>query len=282
MKINKASKIYGVLGFPVSHSLSPLMHNAAFRRLKISAKYLLFEKNPRVLKSFLRCLPLENIHGLNVTVPYKEKVIPLLNYVSAEARLIGAVNTIVAKNNKLYGYNTDGAGFIRHLTTELKFNPKGKTASIIGAGGASKAIAIYLARSGIKQLGIFDVDKGKLAALVRHLKENFPHIKFIAAPSIESLKDADILINATPVGMKPKQPCLVDEIMIRPDMLVYDLIYNPKETKLLKVAKRRGAKVSNGLGMLLHQGALSFKYFTGKKAPIGIMRKALNRGVKNL
>jgi len=282
MKKNKSFKVYGVLGYPVKHSLSPLMHNAALRRLKINAEYRLFEKSPRELRSFLRSLAQENIHGLNVTVPHKENVIKFLDSVSAEARLIGAVNTVQVRSGKLFGFNTDGAGFIKHLTCDLKFNPKKKNVAIIGAGGAAKAVAVYLARAGIRELNIFDIDKNKVSQLVAHLRTNFPKINFNQAKAVSELKvsECDLVVNATPLGMKPGDGLPADIKLIRPGALAYDLIYNPKQTRFLKVAGRKNARTSNGLGMLLYQGALSFKYFTGKNAPIEVMRKALNKGVK--
>ncbi len=284
MKKNKPFKIYGVLGYPVKHSLSPLMHNAALRRLKINSNYKLFEKSPRELKSFLRSLDQENIHGLNITVPHKENVIKFLDSVSAEARLIGAVNTVQVKSGRLFGFNTDGAGFIKHITGDLKFNLKKKNVAIIGAGGAAKAVAVFLAKAGIRQLNIFDIDKNKVSQLVTHLKINFPKVNFNQAKTSAELKidECDLVVNASPLGMRPGDKLPADVKLIRPGTLVYDLVYNPKETKFLKIAKQRNAKVSNGLGMLLYQGALSFKYFTGKNAPVEVMRRALNRGVNNL
>ena len=284
MNKNKSFKIYGVLGFPVRHSLSPLMHNAAFRRLKIKAEYRLFEKSPRELKSFLRSLGQENIHGLNVTVPHKENVIKFLDSVSSEARLIGAVNTVQVRSGKLLGFNTDGAGFIKHVTSDLKFNPKKKNVAMVGAGGAAKAVAVFLAKAGIRQLDIFDIDKNKVSQLVTHLRINFPKVNFKQAKSAAELNidECDLLVNATPLGMRPGDPLPADVKLIRPGALVYDLVYNPKETKFLKIAKQNNAKVSNGLGMLLYQGALSFRHFTGKNAPIEVMRSSLNKGVRKL
>jgi shikimate dehydrogenase len=277
-------KIYGLIGYPVKHSLSPLMHNAAFRTLGIPAEYRLFSLPPDELRNFLKNFEKNNISGLNVTVPYKEKVIPFLDKLSKEARLIGAVNTIKVSENKLQGFNTDGEGFLKHLTCDLKFNPKGRAIALIGAGGAARGILVYLSRENPKRISLYDIDKAKAQALLKHLRENFKNVDFSSVNSVAELNinDADLLINATPIGMKHADPCLVDEKYIHKNLLVYDLIYNPKETKLLRVAGKIGAKVSNGLGMLLYQGALSFEIWTGKIAPIEIMRSALNEGVKKL
>lgn len=278
------TKIYGVLGYPVKHSLSPLMHNAAFQALNLNAEYKLFEKKPEELVDFLKSLSEENIFGLNVTVPYKEKVMPFLDKVLDEAKLIGAVNTIKVSDNKLEGFNTDGEGFLRHLREDLEFNPEGKIIAIIGAGGAGKAVSVYLTKTKPKRITICDIDKEKAKGLIRHLKENSKNGEFIQVDSIEELniQGSDLLINATPVGMKESDPLLVDSKFMHPNLLVYDLIYNPKETKLLKLAKEKGTRVSNGLGMLLYQGARSFELWTEKTAPIEIMRQALYQGLKKL
>ncbi len=269
------TKIYGLIGFPVEHSLSPRMQNAAFKHRNINAEYKLFPLREQELEPFLRNLRENNIYGLNVTVPYKEKVIPFLNNVSSEAKLIGAVNTIKAGDNRLEGFNTDGAGFLRHLTEDLGFEPKAKTIAIIGAGGASRAISVYLAKAKPKAISIYDIDKDKLSSLVVHLRTNFNGIEIKTAASLNDLIGADLLVNATPLGLKESDPCLVEERLINSNMLVYDLIYSPKETKLLKLAKELGAKVANGLGMLLYQGVLAFEIWTGEIAPVEIMRQAL-------
>jgi len=278
------TRIYGVLGWPAKHSLSPAMHNAAFRALKINAEYKIFEKKPQDLEGFLKSLTKENIYGLNVTVPYKETVTAFLDNISGEARLIGAVNTIKVSGNRLEGFNTDGEGFLKHLTEDLGFNPQGKIIAIIGAGGAARAISVYLSKNNPKAIAIYDIDKTKVSALLGHLKENFNNIEFRSADSMEELNiiNSDLLINATPVGMKDSDPGLVDEKFIHKGLLVYDLIYNPKETKLLKIAKEKGARISNGLGMLLYQGALSFEHFTDRLAPIETMRQALKEGVNKI
>ncbi len=275
-------KIYGLIGYPVGHSISPLMHNAAFSYLNINAQYKLFPLKEEEIKGFLASLKQNNIFGLNVTVPYKEKVIPFLAAVSQEAGLIGAVNTIKVSDNKLEGFNTDGAGFLRHLNEDLKFNPRGKAIAIIGAGGASRAVSVFLCNNAPETLLIYDVDRDKLSLLVNYLKEKFKNISINAVDSVAALKieKSDLLVNASPIGMKETDPCLVDGKFIHKDLLVYDLIYNPAETKLLKLAKEKGARVSNGLGMLLYQGMLAFGIWTGQIAPKEVMQKALWEGLK--
>ncbi len=276
--------LYGLVGYPVKHSLSPVMHNTAFKNLGINAEYRLFEVRPEELKLFFSSLREKNIQGLNVTIPHKEKVLALLDSLSSEARLIGAVNTVKVTGERLEGFNTDAEGFLRHLTEGLRFNPQNKNIAIIGAGGASKAICVYLSKAGSRKISIYEIDKMKLKNLINHLKENFNNIEFKQAESIEGLniKESDLLVNASPVGMKEADPCLLDEESIHKNLLVYDLIYNPQETKLLAKAKKAGARTSNGLGMLLYQGAESFEIWTDKAAPVEVMRQALTEAIKKL
>lgn len=274
-------KIYGLIGYPVKHSLSPVMHNAAFRAMKINAQYRLFPLKEEEIPAFIRGLRQNNIYGLNVTVPYKEKIIPFLDKLSKEAGLIGAVNTIKVFPDRLEGFNTDGQGFITHLTKDLGFSLKSKSVAILGAGGASRAISVYLSKAKPGSIAIYDIDKVKLNSLVNYLKENFKDVDFKCADSIEelNLEECNLLINATPIGMKKSGPCLVKKEMLHKNLWVYDLIYNPPETKLLSLAKKIGARASSGLGMLLYQGMLSFELWIVRKAPKKVMEKALKEAI---
>lgn len=272
-----STQIYGLIGYPVEHSLSPAMHNAAFRKLEIDAEYRLFPLKESGLKGFFARIKKNNIFGLNVTIPHKEKAVVFLDKISAEAKLIGAVNTIRRQENILEGFNTDGAGFMEHLKADLKFLPSGKRIAVIGAGGAARAVCVYLSKEKPAGIAIYDADNIKAEALVNHLKEHFRGTDFSAAGSLKDLgiEGSDLLVNATPVGMKDDDPCLIDGRSLHKDLLVYDLIYNPGQTKLLRLAAQRGAMVSNGLGMLLHQGAAAFELWTGRKAPVEAMHSAL-------
>jgi shikimate dehydrogenase len=274
-------KLYGLVGFPVKHSLSPCMHNAAFAALKIKAKYKLFELGAEQIEDFLNNLKKNNICGFNVTIPHKEKVLPYLDIKSPGVRGIGAVNTVVAKGGKLKGFNTDFLGLSRHLK-ELKVKPK--KVAIIGAGGAAKAVCFALGKSRAEEICIYDIDSFKSLNLVSHFKDMFSKTKFSVVARIEELNlgSKDLLVNASPVGMHADDPCLIEDKMLHKDLFVYDLIYNPTETKLLAKAKKAGARFSNGLGMLLYQGVLSFEHFTGKRAPVEIMQAALEKGVKKI
>ena len=281
-------ELFGLIGYPVKHSLSPVMHNAAFKKFNISGKYGLYEKKPEELESFFKSLDKSDIYGLNVTVPYKEKVLKFVELEKEDAylKIIQSVNTIVRMNCKWIGFNTDIPGF--EISLKENFNPANKKTAMLGAGGAARSVAYVLAKSGAEEICIFDIDKRKSNNIVNMVKELFPNMKISAAASIEALniKGKDLLINATPIGLKKEDPCLIKKEMLHESLFVYDLIYNPMETKLLSLAKGVGSKVSNGLGMLLYQGALSFVIFTGTDVPINEivdeMRIGLKEGIKKI
>ena len=274
----QTKRIYGVLGYPVKHSLSPRMQNAAFSHLKINAEYRLFEIRPQDLKGFIEGLSLNGIYGLNVTIPYKQRI---LDFVRLDSELlylrdIGAINTIVREGNLLRGFNTDIGGFQRHLEEE-GIDPSAKKIAVLGAGGAARAVVYALARLQAAEISVFDVDTDKAKNLVGFLHKLFPGLKVSYTENSKGLEinNKDMLINCTPIGMKEEDPLLIEEGSLHSDLFVYDLVYIPAETRLLKAAKRIGAKTLNGLGMLLYQGAYSFSHFTGKDAPVEVMRKAI-------
>ena len=274
---NSNPEIYGVLGYPVKHSFSPAMHNAAFSALKINAKYKSFEVKLDQLKDFFAKMAEKNIYGLNITIPYKEKI---LDFVSPDKgsdylKELKAVNTVARQEGIWKGFNTDVAGFSQHLK-EI-FAPSGKKVAILGAGGAARAVAYALAESAVSEIDIFDIDANKVKDLALVIKKLFLNFQINAVNNIAGLKikDKDLLINATPVGLKESDFCLVNEEMLHKNLLVYDLIYNPPETKLLALARHIGARTANGLSMLLYQGMLSFKIWTGQDAPQEVMWKAL-------
>ena len=282
IKINSHTQIYGIIGYPVRHSFSPYMHNAAFQKAKLNAVYLAFEISPENLRDALLGMKVLGISGVNVTVPHKEACIPFLDEIYPTAKLIGAVNTIHLKDGKLIGYNTDGKGFIRALEVILKLKPKGKRFFILGAGGAARAIGFSLVQEGAKEVVFYDIVRSKAENLVIALRSNFPNAKIDLMPSLPNspLKEFDCLVNATPIGMKKEDPIVIDPKLFHPKLFVCDLVYNPPQTKLLKVARSKHLKVMNGLGMLLYQGVLSWEIWTGKKAPISTMREALEKAVK--
>ncbi len=279
MTIVNDKELYGLIGYPVKHSFSSFMHNAAFAHYKMNAEYQLFEVPPQALDDFFKkVIPGKKIKGLNVTVPHKEKALfYLTGSISHGAKMNRAVNTIrVETDGALTGFNTDGPGFTRDLK-EQGVEISSKVVALLGAGGGAKSVATSLATCHPKKLVIFDVDKTRSASLVQILAEFFPCLVVAAVSSPQELKvsESDILINATPVGMKELDPLLIEKEWLHKGLFVYDLIYNPKATKLLKMAAEAGCRCSNGLGMLLHQGCLAFEHWTGKEAPVGVMRQAL-------
>jgi len=257
-------KVLGVVGFPVRHSLSPVMHNAVFKRLGVNAVYKPFEVRPEDLKKFIHALKKNAIFGLNITIPHKESVIPLLSSVRNSpglAQSIGAVNTIKIEDGKPVGYNSDGVGFIRALKS-LGFDFKDKKVALMGAGGAAKAVAFNMAEEKASSIHIFDEDALRCQELVKKLKNKFPRqIKFSESIEALSVPKCDILINATPVGMHDDQ-MLVPTEYLHKELFVYDLVYNPKgrkTTRLIAEAKKKGLKAHDGIWMLVFQGAISSK-----------------------
>jgi len=283
--VDGKTKVFGIIGFPVKHTFSPYIHNAAFKSLKINAVYVPFAIAPKELKDAVGGLIALGVGGVNVTIPHKENVLALLDKVSAQARGIGAANVILFKDGKAIGYNTDGEGFLVSLKKDLKVGPRNKSIFIIGAGGAAKALVYVLAREGAKSIALVDILHEKAKELALKANKDFPSCETTSIPYLSSRIDeevinADILINASPVGMRKDDPCIVSPSALHKDLVVYDLIYNPLETKLLKEAKKRRLKTANGIGMLLYQGVLSFELFTGKTAPISVMRTTLERLIK--
>ncbi|MBN1869468.1 MAG: shikimate dehydrogenase [Candidatus Omnitrophica bacterium] len=281
--------IYGIVGYPVEHSLSPLMHNTAFAELGVNALYKLFPLKEDELDEFFIGLRSEEslIYGFNITVPYKETVLKYLDILTPFAEKVGAVNTVVInKERKLMGYNTDAPGFLSHLT-ELGFQTKNKRIAILGAGGVSRAMiaALCLIAERPQSIRIYDMVKKKADALVDDLSERIDLSNVEGVRSIDDLniEISDFLINATPIGMQEGDPCLVEPQMLHSNMFVYDVVYNPEETALLREAKKRGARVSNGLGMLYYQGVLSFQHWANIALNDQIkqkMRKSLEKGVR--
>jgi len=275
--------IYGVVGWPIKHSLSPVMHNAAFKALGIDAEYKLFEVRPEELENFI--LNRKDIAGFNITVPHKEKCIAFLDFIDPLAGSIGAVNTIVIKNGKLTGYNTDSYGFITALEKDLKFKVKGKSVFLLGSGGASRAVSFALAAGGAKNIVLTDLFLDKVKLLAENIRKFYPacSVNIIEPKEIymeDDLSGADLLINATPIGLKKDDPLLFDKGVFKKGLAVYDLVYNPERTKLTEASRNAGLKFSGGLGMLLYQGAKSFELWTEKKAPIEAMRTALTAAIK--
>ena len=281
---NRIFKLYSVIGYPLTHTLSPHMHMAALKKKRIHGLYISFEIEPRRFQTVMKGLPLLPFNGFNVTVPYKEKVIPFLDALSPEAKIVGAVNTVKGEK-KLKGYNTDVYGFTRSLNEDLKFSPRGKRILLIGAGGAARACIYALAKGGARTIVLADVITQRARKLKKHFSRYFKHVQFIVTLANEEhykifLPQIDLLINATPIGLRKTDPVLITpRVFPKKKICVYDLIYNPAQTKLMHIAKRKGCRMSNGLGMLLHQGARAFEIWTGKRAPVKEMKTALKKAL---
>ena len=261
MKTVNKKDIFGLVGRKLLHSFSPLMHNYFFQRENIYAEYFLFEVEPHRLKEAAGGILALGLRGVNVTFPYKEKVGDFLYRIDPLAEKIGAVNTIKVKQGHLIGYNTDGEGFIKSLKEKASFNPAGKKCLIVGAGGAAKSISMYLLKEKIDFLGIYDINYKKSQKLRRRLKNFFSHtqVENLKTVNKKNLPSLDLIINATPLGLHPSDPLAIPAALIKRGVLVYDLVYNPLETKLLKVARRKGARTMSGLWMLIYQGLRSLE-----------------------
>lgn len=279
MMITGKTKIIGIFGYPVEHTLSPYMHNAAFEALSLDYCYIPFNVHPDNLRSAASAIKILNISGVNITIPHKETIIPFLDELDREAELIGAVNTVLNKERRLIGYNTDGRGFVRSLREDGKIDPRGKKIMIIGAGGAARAIAFTLALEGAEKLFINDILSEKAKELSCAVSTKTSTEAIYIKDMKEGIGEVDILINATPLGMKKEDPLPISPELLSKGLIVYDIVYNPPATPLLKEAKKRGAKTLGGLGMLLYQGSFSFKIWTGQEPPADVMRKELENKI---
>ncbi len=278
MNIKGSTNIVGLIGHPVEHSFSPPMHNAAFEELGMDWAYVAFDVNPNNLKSAIDGAKSLNIKGFNVTIPHKINVMDYLDEIDEVASLIGAVNTIDFNNMK--GYNTDGIGAVKAI--EEVTSIKNRNVVVAGAGGASRAISFYIAKYGADSLTILNRNIQKAQDLAGDVEAS-DLIDEVGSDSISNinsyLDDADILIDTTPLGMHPHiddEPIATADNM-HEDLTVFDAVYNPNETVLLKEAIKAGAKPVYGIKMLLYQGAESFEIWTGKKAPVDVMEEALRK-----
>ncbi len=275
MKINGTTKILGIFGNPIRHSLSPIMHNAAIEHLGLDFVYVPFEVQPENLCIAVDAIKAMNLCGINVTIPFKQSVIKYLDSMTEEAKTIGAVNTIINENGRLIGDNTDGKGFIRSLRETLKFNVNDKDCVIIGAGGAARAIAVSLIFAGADKVYISDINDDKALEIAK-LDSS---IKAVSISEISGIiSKCSLIVNATPCGME-NDVAPFDLDFLSEKNVVYDIVYN-RETPLLKHCLQKNIKCISGLDMLLYQGVLSFESWTKTKTPVEIMRQALRNAIK--
>ena len=281
--ITGTTRLFGLLGSPVHHSKSPLMHNLSFRHHGLDCVYLCFEVGEDDLKTAVDGLRTAGICGFNLTMPDKNRMVGLCDHLSPEATLMQAVNTVVNRDGKLYGYNTDGSGFWQ-AAAETGFTPKDKTITILGAGGAGTAICAQAALDGARKIHIFSRPTSRFHERTVTLAERIrtmtsAQVELWDSADMNALKHctaaSDMLINATSVGMNPHpENCIVsDPEIFYPGLLVGDVIYDPQETRFLAMAKERGCTVFNGMYMLLYQGAVAFKHFTGHDMPVDLVKE---------
>ncbi|MEE4252677.1 MAG: shikimate dehydrogenase [Desulfuromusa sp.] len=281
--LSAKSKVYGILGDPVAHSLSPLMQNHALHSYNIDAVYVPFHVVPGDLSAAVAGLRALNVAGVNVTIPHKETILPYLDQVDPAAQFIGAVNTVVNNNGTLIGYNTDASGFISAIQQELKFQPAGCDVLILGAGGASRAAAVALATAGVKTMTVANRHQTRAEDLMRDLEIHFPAVQFFATNYQEemffdSLSSADLVVNTTSVGLHGEDVNFLPLENIKCSALIFDMIYSPTETPLIKSARSLGLLCADGLGMLAAQGEDAFFLWTGIRLPSGFMRQCLVAG----
>ena len=296
--INAATRLCAVYGFPIRHSASPAMHNAAFARLGLNWRYLAFEVHPDNLRDAIAGARAMQFSGLNLTVPHKLLAMQIVDELDESSKTWGAVNTVrfeardaggnwqplhhfsesISGDIRTQGFNTDSDGIARSLREDLGLKLAGLKVLLVGTGGAGQVAALRLAMEGVAELFVTDYVIAKAETVAEEIRKRYPRVKVtVGFPKGEM----DLLLNATPIGLKPGDPSPVDEkqFPLRQARAVYDMIYKPAETKLLALAQAAGCKTSNGLGMLLHQGAAAFEIWTGQPAPIEVMRRALEQNV---
>lgn len=279
MHLDGKTELMGLIGYPLQHSLSPLMHNLTLKKMGLNCIYLALEIEEGKLPEIPSAIRTLNFRGLNVTIPYKEKIIPFLDELSPEAAACGAVNVIKNENGRLQGYNTDGRGFVEALRDE-GIDP-GERALFIGAGGAARSVAFALAGLGVSHLDFLDLDFARARLLAEFITSRSP--SFASASPMNSLefrhlsRSASIIINCSPVGMFPdsgKSPVSKEELLESRAVLC-DLIYNPLQSRFLSLGQDLGLKTMNGLGMFVQQGALTLEIVLGQKPPLDYMKEVV-------
>ena len=274
--------VVGLIGWPVEHSVSPPMQNAAFRALGLDWCYVALPVQPARVKEALAGVWALGLRGINVTVPHKQAVVSLVDELTPAARVIGAVNTVLVREDRLIGHNTDAGGFLRAVR-ETGLAVEGCSALVLGAGGAARAV-VYALASVSAQVTILNRSLDRARSLAHDLGAIDPGARLSAGPLDAAALQreaprADLIVQTTPLGMWPhiESTPWVEEVPYPSGALLFDLVYNPRETRLMQWARRAGAKASHGLGMLVHQGAEAFKMWTGQEPPIEVMYAACNR-----
>jgi shikimate dehydrogenase len=285
VQLRGTTTLVGVIGYPIAHSLSPPMHNAAFRELGMDWAYAAFRVEPERVAEALRGIVALNMVGINVTIPHKQAAAELVDDVDGAAQALGSVNTIHNIDGQLKGYSTDGPGFVRAVE-ETGTDLGRKAVALIGSGGSARAVAHALATAEVSRLAIaarrpFKAEE--VAAMVaEHTGKAIEVADLNSAAARQAVSDAQIVVDTTSVGMYPRAE--VDPVIpgewLHPGQLVCDLTYNPRHTVLLQAAGKAGADVLDGTGMLVHQGAIAFEIWTGRPAPVETMREALLKALE--
>ena len=279
-EVNYKAELVGVFGYPVAENPTIVMQEAAFWALDLNWRYLTIEVRPADLAEAMQALRAFNMRGINLTIPHKVAVLQYLDEVSQDARLMGAVNTVRRDGERLIGENTDGKGFLVSLKEEAKVDPAGKRVVVLGAGGAARAMTVELALAGVEHVTVVNRSPDRGSALVELLNDKTETTaEFEAWQGAYSIPaGTDVLINATSIGLYPNitDKPQIDYDSLSPTMVVCDVIPNPPRTPFLALAEAQGAKTLDGLGMLVAQGAIGFKMWTGFEAPVEVMRQALS------
>lgn len=284
MNLSGNTQPFAVLGHPIGHTLSPRMHNASFAALGLDAVYLALDVNPRDLMEVLPAMAKMGFRGVNLTIPLKETAFHGLKNLAPSAALLGAVNTVeFSGTDGLIGHNTDGEGFLEALQESFGRGVTGDSIFLLGAGGAGRAVALSAASAGARRIVLGDLDLDRVVRLQEELNDLNVDAEIAAAETekerIAAASDADLVIQATPLGMKKSDPSPLPSAAFGQGQRVFDLIYMHPETTLMRTARQAGASTSNGLGMLLHQGARAFEIWTATKPSLDAMRQTLEKAV---
>lgn len=270
---------FAVLGHPIGHSFSPIMHTASFQSIGFDGHYDKLDVPPETLEQALIDLAANGLRGVNLTIPHKQLALPMMDELTPEARRLGAVNTVRFEAGKRFGHNTDGPGFLAAAKTMLDFSPEGKTAAVIGCGGAGRAIAITLAHAGITRIGLLDVDAGRVSALVEEINTTSP--AQAEAFTLEQLREVDLVAQCSPSGLPIFPGPAAPAEAFREGQLLYDIVIPPNSpvTPTMAEAAKAGVKSANGVRMLVEQGALAFTFWTGLEADREAMFQAVQQGL---
>lgn len=284
MKISGHTRPFAVLGHPIGHTLSPIMHNAAFEALRWDAIYLAFDVRPDRLMTVLPAMKSMGFHGVNLTIPLKEVAFKGLEHLDESARLLGAVNTVqFTEDGRLVGHNTDGFGFLKAVEEAFGRGVAGDRLFVLGAGGAGRAVALTAAQAGARAIAIADLERPRAERVAEEIRARFPRVEVSVAGDdaqrIAMSREADLVVQATPVGMRDEDISPLPPSAFRPGQRAFDLVYHRSKTVFMRAAMDGGAEAVNGLGMLLHQGARAFYIWTGVEPPVDVMRRALEREV---